>query len=170
MELTDVLPLEEWLKFEKELHDRFHMNCTIYNANGFSINEVPNWCNRLCPAIKANKNSLAAICAPANQNFMLQAERTRKPVIGECDAGLLKVAVPIFLGDEFLGTAGGCGLLPTGGEVEDFIIQKSSGMDEEKIAELCEGLGTISESEAEAMAQYIARRLDELLAEHAEKQ
>ena len=52
----------------------------------------------------------AAICAPGNQNFMAQAEKTRKPVIAECDAGLVKIAVPIFNKDEFLGTAGGCGL------------------------------------------------------------
>jgi ligand-binding sensor protein len=169
MELTDIVPAEEWLELEKELHDRFHMNCTVYNAEGFSVNGVPHWCNKLCPAIKANKDSLAAICAPANQNFMAQADRTREPVIGECDAGLVKVAVPIVVGDEFLGTVGGCGLLPPGGEVENFMIEKTSGMDEDTIGELSDGLGTISESEAQAMAEYIVGRLAEILTEHAEQ-
>ena len=32
MELTDILSKEEWATFEKELYDRFHINCTVYNA------------------------------------------------------------------------------------------------------------------------------------------
>jgi len=120
MELTDILSKEEWAAFEKELYDRFHINCTVYNTSGIGVTGKPNWCNRLCPEIKANKDSLAAICAPGNQNFMAQAQKSRKPVIAECDAGLVKIAVPIFNRDEFMGTAGGCGLLPEGGEVETF--------------------------------------------------
>lgn len=52
---------------------------------------------------------------------MAQAKQTRKPVIGECDAGLIKIAVPIFIDGTFMRTAGGCALLPAGGEVETFL-------------------------------------------------
>jgi ligand-binding sensor protein len=107
MELTDILTKDEWARFEKELFERFQINCTVYDTSGTGVTGLPNWCNRLCPEIKANKDSLAAICAPGNQHFMAQAKQTRKPVIGECDAGLVKIAVPIFVDDAFLGTAGG---------------------------------------------------------------
>ena len=159
MELTDILSKEEWAVFERELYDRFQINCTVYNTDGIGVTGKPNWCNRLCPEIKANKESLAAICAPGNQNFMAQAEKTRKPVIAECDAGLVKIAVPIFNKDEFLGTAGGCGLLPVGGEVETFLIEKTAGLAETDIAGLCEGLGTMSEDQAEEMAVFIEDRI-----------
>ena len=102
MELTEILTKEEWAAFEKELFDRFQINCTVYNTDGIGVTGKPNWCNRLCPEIKANKDSLAAICAPGNQNFMAQAEKTRKPVIAECDAGLVKIAVPIFKQGELI--------------------------------------------------------------------
>ncbi len=159
MELTDILSKEEWAAFEKELFDRFQINCTVYNTSGIGVTGKPNWCNRLCPEIKANKESLAAICAPGNQNFMAQANQTQKAVIGECDAGMMKIAVPIFSEDEFLGTAGGCGLLPVGGELETFMIEKTAGLSEEEIAGLSEEMGSMTEDQAEEMAVFIEEKI-----------
>jgi len=159
MRLTDILPKEKWEEFEKELFDRFHINCTVYDVAGQGVTGKPNWCNRLCPQIKANKDSLAAICASGNQYFMSQTKRSRKALIDECDAGLAKIAVPIFVDGEFLGTAGGCGLLPVGGEVQTFLLEKTMGLSETQILELCAGLGTITPAEAEKMAAYIEKRI-----------
>jgi len=164
MTLTDVLSKEEWAEFEKELYDRWQISATVYDASGVSITGKPNWCNRLCPQIKSNKDSLAAICAPGNQNFMAMARQTKKPVIGECDAGLMKIAVPIYVNGDFLGTAGGCGLLPEGGEVENFLIERSMGLDEEKINEFCDGLGTMTEAQAKEMATVIEKRIEQYIA------
>jgi len=90
---------------------------------------------------------------------MAQTKRTRKALIDECDAGLTKIAVPIFVDGEFLGTAGGCGLLPTGGEVQTFLLEKTMGLDEAQILKLCEGLGTITSAKAQEMAVYIEKRI-----------
>ncbi len=158
MKLTHIIFKEKWEHFEKELFDRFHINCTVYDISGKGITGKPRWCNRLCPEIKANKDSLAAICATGNQHFMAQTKRTRKAVIDECDAGLTKIAVPIFVAGEFLGTAGGCGLLTVGGEVQTFLLEKTMGLSETQIMGLCEGLGTMTQAEAEKMAVYIEQR------------
>lgn len=166
MELTEILSKDAWSEFEKELFDRFNINCTVYNASGTGVTGKPNWCNQLCPEVKANKESLAAICAPGNQNFMAQAKQTRQPVIGECDAGFTKIAVPIFINEEFLGTAGGCGLLPEGGEVETFLIEKTLGLTPDQIAVLCKGLGTMTEEKAEEMALFIKKRIARYVAGH----
>jgi ligand-binding sensor protein len=100
---------------------------------------------------------------------MAQAKRTNKPVIGECDAGLIKVAVPIFKDDEFLGTAGGCGLLPDGGELETFMIEKTTGLSEAEISSLCEGMGSMTQEQAAEMADYIEKRLAEFMAVNIQK-
>ena len=169
MELTHILSKEQWEQFEKELFDRFHINCTVYDISGTGITGKPHWCNRLCPEIKANKDSLAAICATGNQHFMAQAKRTRKAVIDECDAGLIKIAVPIFVEEAFLGTAGGCGLLPAGGEVETFLLEKTMGLSEAEILRLCEGLGTMTQEEAEKMAAYIEKRTAQFVDDYLRK-
>jgi len=169
MELTDILSKEEWASFEKELYDRFHINSTVYNSSGIGVTGKPNWCNRLCPKIKANKDSLAAICAPGNQNFMAQARKTQKAVIGECDAGFVKIAAPIFDNGDFLGTAGGCGLLPVGGEVETFMIEKTTGLNEEKIAALCEGMNSMTEDQVGEMVAFVEKRIAQYMANRIKK-
>ncbi len=169
MELTDIVSMDTWEKFEKGLFDQFSINCTIYNAQGMSITGKPNWCNRLCPEIKANKNSLSAICAPGNQYFMAQAAKTQKPVIAECDAGFIKIAVPIFVNGDFLGTAGACGLLPEGGEVEEFIVEKSLGMAQEEIVARCQGIPTMSPDQAEDMVKFIEKELSRFMEAYHEK-
>ena len=79
---------------------------------------------------------------------------------------MMKIAVPIFNEDEFLGTAGGCGLLPAGGEVETFMIEKTAGLSEEEIAGFCEGMGTMTEDQAEEMAAFIEEKLAGFMNNH----
>jgi hypothetical protein len=58
-----------------------------------------------------------------------------------------------------LGTAGGCGLLPEGGEVEIFLIAKTMGLAEKEVTDFCGKLKTISQAEAEVAAAYIAKQI-----------
>ena len=169
MELTDILSRETWADFEKELSERFQINCTVYDASGSGVTGKPNWCNRLCPKIKGNPESLAAICATGNQYFMAQAKQSRKAVVAECDAGFVKIAVPILANGDFLGTAGGCGLLPEGGELETFIIEKTTGLATDEIAALGEGVQTISAEEAAEMADFIEKRIARYLDNYLEQ-
>ncbi|MFH1985976.1 MAG: PocR ligand-binding domain-containing protein [Pseudomonadota bacterium] len=168
MKLTDLLPPDAWQKFEAELFDHFFLNCTVYNDSGIGITGKPNWCNALCPEIKSNPNSLATICAAGNQFFMAEARNTGKPVIDACDAGMLKIAVPVVVAGAFLGTAGGCGRLPEGGKVDTFIIQKTTGLDESAITALSGGLKPMTPSEALTVARYIEKRLGEIVTSYQE--
>jgi hypothetical protein len=77
-------------------------------------------------------------------------------VIGECDAGLSKVVVPIFDGDEFLGAAGGCGLLQDGGEVDGFMLNKTLDLPEEKTKALSENIACMSKAQMEELADFIS--------------
>ena len=163
MELTTILTVDQWAQFEKELYDCFHMNCAVLTASGSAVTGRPNWCNDLCEKIKTNENSRTAICAAGNQFFMAHAKKTALPYIGECDAGLLKITVPIFAKEKFIGVAGGCGLLPQGGEVDLFMVSRSSGMDENEIVERCKNLETMTMGQAERMAEFIQQRIDYLM-------
>ncbi len=73
------------------------------------------------------------------------------------------------MGDTFLGTAGGCGLLPEDGEVEEFMVQKTTGLEEKKISELTEGIATMSETRAKEFADYIAARIAEVVSRYESK-
>jgi ligand-binding sensor protein len=55
-------------------------------------------------------------------NYAGMARQSKTPVIGECDVGFLKLVVPVFVNDEFLGSIGACGLLLEDSEVDTFIV------------------------------------------------
>jgi ligand-binding sensor protein len=167
MKLTDIYPIEKWTAFEKNIHEKSGMDANVFNPEGIRISEYKEWANRLCPAIKAIDKGQSYICAVAHMNIAVQAMQTRKPAIEECDAGLLKLVVPIFIGDEFAGAVGACGLLTEDGEVDAFLINKTTDMNEDVIQDLSEGIGTISRQKAEALAGYIEQELLNLLSPFA---
>jgi len=88
--------------------------------------------------------------------------KTRKPVMGECDAGMVKIVVPVFVNDEYLGVVGGCGLLEEGSELDEFAIHKITCLDPEKIKQLCSDIPTIS---MEGIKQACAFLEEQLAAE-----
>jgi len=169
MTLTDLLSEEEWNDFVKDLHEKFGICCAVSDEKGAHVSHYENFCNRICPVIKKKPESISAICAVAAQNFTSETKATRKPMIDECDIALVKVAVPIFVGDTFLGSAGGCGLLPEDGEMEEFMVQKVTGLEEKEISELAKGLETMTETRAGEFADYTAARIAEIVSRYESK-
>lgn len=163
MKLTDLLPAEKWAELEDELTGRFGLQATAYNPEGLGVTGRHVFVNRLCETLKGSPLALSTICATANQNFMAEAKSTGVAVISECDAGLVKLAVPVMANGEFLGTVGGCGLLPQGGEAEEFLIGKTTGLPDGEVAELCAGIGEAGESLLWEMAGFIEKRLAEII-------
>jgi ligand-binding sensor protein len=103
------------------------------------------------------------ICAVAHQNAANQAQKTREPAIIECDAGLVKAVVPICVDDEFLGVAGGCGLLQKGSEVDSFLINKTTDIGVGEIENLSDDIATISIAKIESVIKYIEQELEWIL-------
>ena len=159
MKLNDILPNEKWIALEKDLHNRYGLDVNVFDTSGVRISDFKEWVNKLCPAIKATDKGQSFICAVAHMNIAAQAMQTRRPAIEECDAGLVKIVVPIFMDDTFLGAVGACGLLLDEGEVDTFLIDKITGIDEETAQKLAADAGTISTAEAESIAEDVTRRI-----------
>ncbi len=155
MELTDIQPIEKWIELEKKIIGKYQIQSVTFNIEGTRITDYVKWSNRICPVIKGSEKGGPFICAVAHMNMAAQAQKTHKPVVEECDAGILKIVVPIFIKDEFVGTAGGCGRLPAGGEVDTFLINKTIGLEEEKIEELTDDMGSMTTAEAQECADFV---------------
>jgi ligand-binding sensor protein len=155
MKLTDLAPLEKWMALEKDIHKKSGLDVNVFDTKGYRISEFKNWANRLCPEIKATDKGQSFICAPAHMNIATLAMRSKQPVIEECDAGLLKLVVPILLNDEYVGAVGACGFLLDDGEVDSFLVNKTTDINEDKVERLAEGIDSITTEEAEILAQYI---------------
>lgn len=159
MKLTDILPVEIWATIEKEANERFDLSASVFDADGRRITGQVRRPNRLCPAIAASRDGQTHICARAHQNVIAEARRTRAPVIGECDAGMVKMAVPIFVDDEFLGAFGGCGRLRDDEELDSFYISKVTGIPETDVNELASDVRSITETETKEVAEFLAAKV-----------
>lgn len=165
MKLSDLMPETDWAAFEDELTARFGLQSAAYNPDGLSVTGRQVFVSRLCETLKNVPTALSTICAAANQNFMAEARAAGCAVISECDAGLVKVAVPVIVDGEFLGSMGGCGKLPEGGEAEEFLISKTTGLTEGEVALLCRDIGEVEREKLEEMARFITSRLAEIIGE-----
>ena len=163
MSLEELLTLEEWKAFEKEIHQTTGLNAGIFNAEGTRITDYVAWANPLCPLIKGQPDSAQAVCSVAHQQIARQAQLTRQPAIAECDAGMLKICVPILKGDEFIGIAGGCGRLADSGRLESFYVAQVTGFPEEEVTALAGEIPFLKDKETLAAADFIATRVSEIL-------
>ena len=163
MLLTDILPLEQWKELEKDINQKSGLDVNVFNPDGYRITDFKFWANKLCPAIKDTDKGQSFICAVAHMNVAAMAKNTKDAVIEECDAGLLKMVVPIIVDDEFIGAVGACGALLDDGEADDFLINKVTEIDEDTIQGLAVGLTSISSEKAEEIAVYIKEKIDGII-------
>ena len=169
MELLDLCPLETWGAMEAEIRSRSGLNASVFNLQGIRIIPVSQWANRLCPEIKANPKGQSFICATAHMNIANQARETREPVIEECDAGMLKLVVPVYLGNEFIGAVSACGLLLDDGAVDTFLVNKITDMPEDRLEKLADGLASISMDQTRELGRFIQERIQEIVTDSRAK-
>lgn len=163
MKLTDIASLEKWLELEQKINERSGLNASVFDVAGVRLTEFKRWANKLCPIIKADEKGQNYICAVAHQNIAAQAERTQQPVISECDAGLMKLVVPIFVNGQFLGVAGGCGHILENGEVDSFMVNKTVGIDEEKLKDLSADIPVMTMEQAQSHTEFILSEIEQIL-------
>ena len=144
MKLVDIQPVENWIEIEKEINRRSGLNAAVYDVDGLRITDFIKWASNFCPELRATGKGQKFICAVAHQNIAAKAVKSKKTVVAECDAGLMKFVVPIFVGDQFLGTAGGCGLRYGQAEVDDYLVHRTADMDEQHVRDLAEEIDTIA--------------------------
>lgn len=162
MKLTDICPVEKWVELEKEIHDRFGLDSNVFNVDGIRISEFKAWVNKLCPAIKATDKGQSFICAVAHMNLAIMAKNSGQAVVEECDAGLMKIVIPIFIQDTFLGAVGACGLLMQEGEVDAFLVNKMTDIDEEKVEILSKDIGSITSTRIQELIDFVENKLNKI--------
>jgi len=162
MKLTDILPVEIWGTIEREANKKFGLNASVFDVGGMRITGQNGLSNLLCREIRKSADGRTEICARSHQNISGQARRDRKTVIGECDAGLVKIAVPIFVNDEYLGSFGGCGMPLEGEEIDAFYISRVTGIPEEEVEGLGRDMGVLSRARSEEIADFLAAKVREV--------
>jgi len=164
MQLTDICPLERWRELERKITEMSGLDANVFDQKGFRITDYKHWANRLCPAIKATDKGQSFICAVAHMNLAAQAGKSGDAVIEECDAGLVKLVVPIYFRGEFVGSVGACGLLPQNGEIDLFLINKIAGIEADRIERLSENIAAIAPDRLKDLGRFIQDEIGCILA------
>ena len=163
MQLVDIMPLEKWVEIEKEINKQSGLNAAVYDTQGMRITDFKKWANRLCPCLRETEKGLKFICSVAHQNVAARAVKTRETIVDDCDAGLMKFAVPIFLDNEFIGVAGGCGKLKGDGQVDAYLVHRTAGLDQEVIEELSVEIETIADETLESVINYVENKVTQII-------
>ena len=69
------------------------------------------------------------------------------------------------LANEFLGAAGGCGLLRDQQEVDTYLVHRTTGMAEEDVEDLSKNLATIPNDRLESVIGYVEKRVTQIIQE-----
>ena len=161
MTLKDLISEEDLAALQQELHDRFGLNADIMDAEGHRL--LGNtWGNDLCRAIRNDEKGFGAICATAGQMFT-QLLKKGEPFVEYCDAGMVRVSVPVVVDGEVVGAVGGCGLVPADEEVDEFTVGMMSGLDEAAIAERVKTVHAADEARLAEIQAFINERIQALL-------
>jgi len=163
MKLTDIAAIENWVILEKKINEKSGLDSNVFDTDGIRISDFKNWANKLCPVIKDSDKGQSFICAVAHMNIATQAMNAKDTIIEECDAGLVKLVVPIFYKDQFVGAVGACGLLIDDGEVDSFMINKTIDLAEEDIEHLSKNISVITRKELESLGSYIKTEVGKIL-------
>ena len=163
MELTDLLSVEEWMTLEKEIHNRYGLDTNVFNTDGIRITPYKSWINRICPEIKATDKGQSFICAVAHMNLAVMARNSGQAVVEECDAGIVKIVVPVFVADIFVGAVGACGKCLEDGEVDAFLVNKVTGIDEEKVESLARDIERISPETIAKLISYVEEKIQNII-------
>jgi ligand-binding sensor protein len=115
----------------------------------------------LCAAVRENEKALTFICSQTNTAMLAVIRKTLRPAVDLCEAGLIRVVVPIVKDGSLIGQVTACGLASDEEETNSFLVSKELGISEEEATELAQTTPLGSEEE---LQEICARLFDELTA------
>jgi ligand-binding sensor protein len=110
----------------------------------------------LCLAIQANKDAKSAICSQVSSSMTQTMRSTLKPEVGICDAGLLRIAVPVIRLGFLVGQVTACGLTCDEEDVSTFLLGRMLDLPEERVQQLAGStpLGIMDELNVSSMRLF----------------
>jgi two-component system LytT family sensor kinase len=117
MKLLDIFSVEEWDKLLGSFKTVVGIAPITFDAAGAPVTS-PCFTCEACRMIKSTKEG-ARRCKEGHIAMVAEAKQTRKALVKFCHAKFLKVTIPIFDGDEFLGVTGGCNILAEDSQVDE---------------------------------------------------
>ena len=163
MRLTETLPWEDWVRFEKGINEKTGLNSCVIDQQGVRITAYHQWATPLCSVIRGDSNGRATVCDKLG--LLLDDVWAEKGglMVSKCLAGMLVLCVPVFWQGTMIGLVGGCGMLPENGALNPVAVSKATGFGIAKIQAVSKGIGILQAREIEALGKYLTKRIEKLM-------
>jgi len=161
MILMELRSESEWEEIVARFGETISMTACLIDAGGAN----PRFCHpersALCAAIRDNDEAATFICSRVNVAMLAVARKTLRPLVEMCDAGLLRVVVPVVDDGEQVGQVVACGLASADEdeEIEAFLVSRQLGISEEEVLELARSTPSATEEELLQHAAELFARL-----------
>lgn len=92
----------------------------------------------LCRAVRGNQEATTFICSQTHLAMQAVVKKTLRPEIDVCEAGLLRVVVPLVRDGELIGQIAACGLASKQEELDAFVVARQLDISEERVKQLAQ--------------------------------
>lgn len=157
MDPRELKTNEEWLDILKTVSSETGMEASLTDEKGkLLIEEGSRY--PLCLKIRENSESLTFICSQSNTSMLAMVLKTLKPIVEECEAGFLRMVVPVLHEGELVGQVTACGV--RGDDVDSFLIAKQVGIEESLVDEMKEKSPLGDEDQLQELAKKYFERIN----------
>ena len=155
----DLKTKEEWEAILNQFAADTRMTATLTDKMGNHLLSVGER-YPLCAAIRENEEALTFICSQTNTAMLAVVTKTLQPEIDICEAGLIRLVVPVVRNGLLVGQVTACGAASNDEEVNSFFVSKEAGISEEKVLELAQDTPFGSEEELRKLCSHLFNELN----------
>ncbi len=150
MDVLSILSEELWKEKLQEMFKETGLAMSLTDGGG-KILFGEGTRNPLCERIREQPDTLASFCSQTNMAMIVQAKAAKQAVVDFCEGGLIRIAIPLFDGEELIGQVTGCGLVGNPEEIDPFYIAQELNTEESIIKDLAEKVAKNPEFSLEAL-------------------
>jgi ligand-binding sensor protein len=147
----DILSKNEWEEILEQFARSSRMASCLGDAKG-SVIQCRSDRYPLCAAIRGNQETLTYICSQASATMSAVVKKTMRPELDYCQAGLMRVVVPVVRNGETVGQIFACGLASEEEEIDTNSLAKQLGISEDEVREMAKSTPLGSEEAVEREA------------------
>lgn len=157
----DLRPKEEWEAILDGFARDVNMTaCLMDEGGGLLMSRVDRY--PLCASVRADTKATTFICSQTNAAMLAVVRKTLKPETGLCEAGLLRMVVPILKDGVMVGQVTACGLAAEDEEPSTLLVAEQLGITEERAAQLASTHPFGDENELVTHAERLFRDINSL--------
>jgi len=155
----DVKSRENWQKLLDQTQSESGLPTALLDSKNIILQSSGER-NALCKGIRKNDKAKPVICGQSQQFMAEMARKQQSTVIEICEAGMAKFVVPIFRDKNYLGCVTACGGLFPETEVEAYLIEKTTGLDESPILQMAKTVPMAQKEQLRKIANALFRFLN----------